>query len=44
MSSKIAMAASDSDPELKQLLTEQLPRIRYQLWNGELRRTQQAAG
>ena len=35
MSSKIAIAAGDSDAELKQLLAEKLPRIRYQLWNGK---------
>jgi hypothetical protein len=35
MSSKIAIAEGDSDPELKQLLTEKVPRIRYQLWNGK---------
>ena len=35
MSSKIAMAAGDSDAELKQLLTVKVPRIRYQLWNGK---------
>src|SRR5215471_15329292 len=35
MSSKIAMALGDSDTELKQLLTEKVPRIRYQLWNGK---------
>lgn len=35
MCSKMAMAAGDSDPELKQLLTEKVPRIRYQLWNGK---------
>ena len=33
MSSKIAIAVGDS--ELKQLLTEKVPRIRYQLWNGK---------
>ena len=35
MSSKITMAAGDSDAELKQLLSEKVPRIRYQLWNGK---------
>jgi hypothetical protein len=35
MSSKIAIAVGDSDADLKQLLTEKLPRIRYQLWNGK---------
>ena len=35
MSSKIAMEAGVSDAELKQLLTEKVPRIRYQLWNGK---------
>jgi hypothetical protein len=35
MSSKIAMAAGDSDAESKQLLTVKVPRIRYQLWNGK---------
>jgi hypothetical protein len=35
MSSKIAIAVGDSDAELKQLLTEKVPRIRYQLWNGK---------
>jgi hypothetical protein len=35
MSSKIAMAAADSDAESKQLLTVKVPRIRYQLWNGK---------
>ena len=35
MSSKIAIVAGDSDAELKQLLAEKLPRIRYQLWNGK---------
>jgi hypothetical protein len=35
MSSKIAMAAGDSEAELKQLLSEKVPRIRYQLWNGK---------
>ena len=35
MSSKIAMAAGDADAELKHLLTEKVPRIRYQLWNGQ---------
>ena len=35
MSSKIAMAVGDSDAELKELLTQKLPRIRYQLWNGK---------
>jgi len=33
MSSKIAIAVGDS--ELKHLLTEKVPRIRYQLWNGK---------
>jgi hypothetical protein len=35
MCSKVAMAAGVSDAELKQLLTEKVPRIRYQLWNGK---------
>jgi hypothetical protein len=35
MTAKIAMAAGDSDAELKQLLTGKIPRIRYQLWNGK---------
>jgi len=35
MSSKIAIVAGDSDAELKQLLTDKLPRVRYQLWNGK---------
>ena len=35
MSSKIVKAAGDSDAELKQLLTEKVPRMRYQLWNGK---------
>ena len=35
MSSKIAMAVGDSDAELKQVLIEKVPRIRYQLWNGK---------
>ena len=35
MSSKIATEAGISDAELKQLLTEKVPRIRYQLWNGK---------
>jgi len=35
MCSKMAMAAGDSDAELKQLLTEKVPRIRYQRWNGK---------
>src|SRR5215472_5710089 len=29
------MEAGVSDAELKQLLTEKVPRIRYQLWNGK---------
>jgi hypothetical protein len=29
------MAASGSEAELKQLLSEKVPRIRYQLWNGQ---------
>ena len=33
MSSKIATAADDS--KLRQMLTEKVPRIRYQLWNGK---------
>jgi len=35
MSAKLAMAVGDSDAELKQLLTEKAPRIRYQLWHGK---------
>jgi hypothetical protein len=35
MSSKIAMAEGDSDAELKHLLSEKVPRIRYQLWHGK---------
>jgi hypothetical protein len=35
MSCKIAMAAGNADAALKQLLTETVPRIRYQLWNGK---------
>ena len=35
MFSKIAIAAGDSDAEMKQLLAEKLPRIRYQLWHGK---------
>jgi hypothetical protein len=35
MSCKIAMTLGNSDAELKQLLTEKVPRIRYQLWNGK---------
>jgi hypothetical protein len=35
MSRKIAMAAGNADAALKPLLTEKVPRIRYQLWNGK---------
>ena len=35
MSPKIAAAIGDSDEDLKQLLVEKLPRIRYQLWHGK---------
>jgi hypothetical protein len=35
MSPKIAAAIGDSDEDLKQLLLEKLPRIRYQLWHGK---------
>src|SRR5450755_370361 len=35
MSPKIAAAIGDSDEDLKQLLIEKLPRIRYQLWHGK---------
>ena len=35
MSCKIAMTLGNSDAELKQLLMEKVPRIRYQLWNGK---------
>ena len=35
MAPKIAIAADDSDAELKHLLTEKLSRIRYQLWHGK---------
>ena len=35
MSAKIVMAVGDSDAELKQLLVEKVPRIRYQLWHGK---------
>jgi hypothetical protein len=35
MSSQMAMAVGDSDAELKQLLLEKVPRIRYQLWHGK---------
>jgi len=35
MSPKIAMAVGESDAELKHLLTEKVPRIRYQLWHGK---------
>src|SRR5215472_11012352 len=38
MSSKIAMEAGVSHAELKQLLTEKVSRIRYQLWNGKRKR------
>jgi hypothetical protein len=35
MSSRIAIVGADSDAELKQLLAEKLPHIRYQLCNGK---------
>jgi hypothetical protein len=37
MSCGIAKAANGADPALNELLSDKLPRIRYQIWNGKWR-------